>query len=308
MKFLAIATVFTSAWLSMSAQAASQQPQAANQQSRVISRTVHEGYTVTVTEVPVPAKYMKLYREAQLFQNNNDKLTAGGVNPRLTVPGPRPQVQPKPTLPGGTLPPLPQNPNLPPTFPQPGGNNSGNPPWNPLPPYPGGGLGGIGGVSDWIYLGQRIWDMIQSLAGQMRIEPMTGVGVLPASASAMADMSSWKVAAPKAYKMEVAGSFGTAFSFTYTIGFNYGGKYRGKGAFLANVSVLPYDVKCAFSWNCSLSATVGTGFNVGTDEDPIAALPLNLLVNAQGRVNAKAIGAQFTVYGDGRLEKTVSPR
>ena len=161
-------------------------------------------------------------------------------------------------------------------------------------------------IGNWVNLGKQIWDIITGLAGTMKIEPMVGVGVVPEGAgSSFTAMSGWKTAKPKSYRMEIQGQFANAFRFQYTVGYNYGGKHQGKGQFLANVAVVPFDAKCGWTWNCVATVNVGSAINVGTDDEPVAAIPLNMIVNIQGKVNAKAMGAQFMVHGDGRLEQTV---
>ncbi len=155
-----------------------------------------------------------------------------------------------------------------------------------------------------IAIGEKFWNMITNMSGDMRLTSMTGVAALPDGAQSLASMSGWRMANPKAYDVAIKGSFGTAFSFSYTVGFSYNGSYKGVGKYLANVGIVPHNAKCGLSWKCTLEAQVGTPINVGSENSPIAALPINLLINANGKINSKAAGAQITVYGDGRIEKT----
>lgn len=162
-------------------------------------------------------------------------------------------------------------------------------------------------ASDWWNIGKQVWELIESMAGKMRIEAMRGVGVIPQSANSISSMTDWKMVQPKSYRLEIGGNVaGKAFSFDYTVGFNYGGKHEGKGNFLSNVGIIPFNAKCGWTWTCDAVATVGDAVNTGTGRDPVVSLPITMVVNAQGRVNAKAAGVLFTVYGNGQLTQTVT--
>lgn len=251
----------------------------------------NEELSVSIREVAVPLEHQILFKE--MNERNFNALPG-------TLPGGIPGIPGIPTTTTTTTPTIPGIPTIPSNNPgglpglpgMPGANPS---PWNP------------GTIMSWVNLGKQVWDIIQSLAGTMKLEPMTGVGVVPMAAGGqMVAMSGWKVAQPKTYEMKIYGNFGEAFSYTYTVGYNYGGRYQGKGQFLANVAIVPFNAKCGWSWTCSAAINVGQGMNTAESEtDPVPVLPVMMLVNAQGRTNAKATGVQFQVYGDGRLEQTV---
>ena len=155
-----------------------------------------------------------------------------------------------------------------------------------------------------ISIGEKLWLLISGMGGELKLTSMTGVAAIPEGAQTIGNMAGWKMANPKAYQVKIKGLIGTAFSFSYTVGFSYGGSYNGKGHYLANVAIVPHQAKCGTGWKCDVEAHVGTPINVGTSASPIAALPVNLLINAKGKVNSKAAGAQITVFGDGRIVKT----
>lgn len=162
------------------------------------------------------------------------------------------------------------------------------------------------GIEEWINLGKELWQLVTSLGGTMKVDSMKGVGVIPQSAGSLGSMTNWMTKSPKSYRMEIAGTVGKAFVFDYTVGFNYGGQFQRKGKFLGNVAILPFNVKCSWTWTCELEATVGEAVNVGSSQDPIAELPISMIVNARGKINSKAAGVHFTVYGDGRLNQVVT--
>ncbi len=161
-------------------------------------------------------------------------------------------------------------------------------------------------MSDWINLGKELWQLIASMGGTMKVESMKGVGVIPQAAGSMGNMTNWVAKQPKSYRLEIPGTVGKAFVFDYTVGFNYAGQFQRKGKFLGNVAILPFNVKCSWTWSCELEATVGEAVNVGSAQDPVAQLPITMIVNAKGKLNSKAAGVHFAVYGDGRLNQTVS--
>lgn len=160
---------------------------------------------------------------------------------------------------------------------------------------------------DWgaiVNIGQQIWDFILKSGGTMEGIPTIKAGAVPAGISSFAEMSGWRMGNVEGRRLSIPGQvFGEAFVMEYFVGFSHSGSYRGKGNYLANVTVLSRKSKCGWSHGCEVKIEVQDALNSGTDENPIAMLPVVISVKDHGKVNTKVISTQFVVYGNGKFEQ-----
>ena len=158
----------------------------------------------------------------------------------------------------------------------------------------------------------KAWSLVSGLtsgwSGKLTVTPMQGVDIIPANIN-LIDMENWKDAPLRAYRLTVKGvtKLMTAFSYTYTVGYQYGGQVEGKGAFIGNLSIFPSDAKCGMTWACGVDVVVGKPLNYGTKDSPIVGVDMSLNYNLVGKFIAKAGGDQFSVRGDGTLARKGSP-
>ncbi|MEK6626893.1 MAG: hypothetical protein AABY86_18155, partial [Bdellovibrionota bacterium] len=106
------------------------------------------------------------------------------------------------------------------------------------------------------------------------------VHVLPREAGqdgSLYDLSGWS--APKAigYRVTYKNLYGMeVIAFTYSIAFQPGGQFNGKGAYIAGASVTANDVSVAWGFDFSAKSEVVAITNRGTRENPVAGLTLKI--------------------------------
>lgn len=86
---------------------------------------------------------------------------------------------------------------------------------------------------------------------------------------------------------------------TYTLQYTYGGSLDGKGAYLDRVTIVPSKVSVAWGFVFNASVQIGSVYNTGTVEDPIAVLPIDLHYRLVG-LNTIERTESFHVTGDGK--------
>lgn len=95
----------------------------------------------------------------------------------------------------------------------------------------------------------------------------------------------------------------------YQVQFRYNGNYQGKGKFLTGVTIEPISVETAWGYKVSLTAEVpdSTIANVGTHEDPIASMQVQLKWTIHTVMKDSQQKAIYYVQGDGKIEEIASP-
>ena len=142
------------------------------------------------------------------------------------------------------------------------------------------GTGGIvidpSGITAWITVGEKIWQIISANRPVANVSSQR-VAVLPVDQQNWAQMDSWKGPALSTYTLTAKNLFGTqVFSETYTVAFNYGGSYNGKGSYLANVTIIPQKIVVVWGYTLDSSVEVGQTINVGTKDNPVPGLSMDL--------------------------------
>lgn len=196
------------------------------------------------------------------------------------------------------------------TFPSPNGNNW-NQPWNNPQPWndPWNNNNNNGDtlvvIDKIINLAEKIFTIIE------RNKPVVDINVnyanaVPQGTNHWTQLQNWKRPMTKTYAFSSKNYFGSeVIRVKYQVTWTYGGDYQGKGKFLTGVTVEPLAVKVLWGYKFSLVAEVpdSTIINVGTSEDPIAAMQVNLkwkIATVLKETNGKNV---YFIQGDGFFQQ-----
>jgi hypothetical protein len=179
-----------------------------------------------------------------------------------------------------------------------------------LPPPPGGGNPDvIPRLNDILNLGQRLWAIVEAN------RPVVDVGnsyasALPGGLERWTDLTGWSPPKGVIYRLTAKNLYGMSMvDVRFSVQRTYGGSFHGKGKYLTAVTVLPLSVDVGSGYRFDLGAAVpdSSVVNVGTPEDPIAAMtPVltwrvrTVLKDSQGR-------AMYYVRGDGAFSEVDRP-
>jgi hypothetical protein len=162
-------------------------------------------------------------------------------------------------------------------------------------------------ISAWITLGQKIWQVIVANKPVANVSTQR-VAVLPSALSDWSQMENWKGPATNVYTVEAKNLYGaTVISHTYVIARNYGGQLNGKGAFLANATVIPTSVSVGWGFSLNSQVEVGQTVNMGTKDDPKPALDLQLQWKMDSILKHLEGRDSFFVKGDGSMQHITAP-
>ncbi|MBI4802051.1 MAG: hypothetical protein HY796_05970 [Elusimicrobia bacterium] len=201
--------------------------------------------------------------------------------------------------------------------PIPGSNQLPKPPNGPVinpPADPGAPTGPtvgdtINNIDQIVNLAQKIWDIIKANAPVVNIA-VNYANAVPYGTTHWTQLQGWSKPMTKKYAFSMKNGFGSeVVKVLYQVHWVPNGNLQGKGKFLTGVTVEPISVTAAWGYTVDLLAQVpdSTIANVGTHEDPVASMQVQLnwkVSTAFKVIEQKAI---YYVQGDGLLQEIGTP-
>ncbi|MEF3279389.1 MAG: hypothetical protein K6357_00245 [Elusimicrobiota bacterium] len=160
-----------------------------------------------------------------------------------------------------------------------------------------------------INIAQKIWEIIE------KNQPVVNINVnyanaIPYGVQHWTQLQGWSKPATKKYSFSAKNLYGVeVVKVTYQVHYTYGGNLQGKGKFLTGVTVEPISVETAWGYKVSLTAEVpdSTIANVGTHEDPIASMQVQLKWTIHTALKDAQQKAVYYIQGDGLIQEIGSP-
>jgi len=158
-------------------------------------------------------------------------------------------------------------------------------------------------ISAWVTLGKKVWEIVVANKPVVNVQTQK-VSVLPQAQTDWRLMSNWN-ARPyaKTYVIEAVNGFGMkVIKHAYTVAFNYGGKYNGKGAFIANATMIPSQVEVAWAYTLNSKVVVGEAVNTGAVDSPVPGINLELQYSIDTVIKHGSGSDNFFVTGNGAVQ------
>ncbi len=173
---------------------------------------------------------------------------------------------------------------------------------------PTGFLDGIIMVVDkLIAIGQKIMPTIEKGRAVVTNNPMTAVSVLPrldTKDPVVHDMGNWTIPVTKHYKISYSNGFGSeVVSFVYSITYQYGGTYGGKGKYLTGIRASARNIIISWGFDLDASSQLIQISNVGSVENVVAGATIEISYTVKNWTRTITTNESFFVAGDGRLYK-----
>ncbi len=229
---------------------------------------------------------------------------------------------------GGTIPLKPGNGTIPSPdqLPKPPSGPVINPPVNPGPtstpdnpqtPNPGAGFqdtinnvnGTIGMIDNIVNLAEKIWNIIEKNQPVVNITT-NYANAVPFGTSHWTQLQGWSRPATKKYGFSMKNAYGMeVVKVAYQVHYTHSGNFQGKGKFLTGVTIEPLSVTTAWGYKVSLVSEVpdSTIANVGTQDNPVASMQLQLRWTVHTAVKDIQQKAIYYVQGDGVLQEIGVP-
>ncbi|MBC7427709.1 MAG: hypothetical protein H7336_03795 [Bacteriovorax sp.] len=175
-------------------------------------------------------------------------------------------------------------------------------------PAPTGVLDGIIMVVDkLIAIGLKIIPTIEKGKAVVTNNPMAAVSVLPrldTKDPVVHDMGDWTMPVTKHYKISYSNGLGSeVVSFIYSITYQYGGTYGGKGKYLTGIRASARSIVISWGFDLDASSSLIQISNVGTADNIIAGATIEISYTVKNWTKTITTSEQFFIAGDGRLLK-----
>ena len=190
--------------------------------------------------------------------------------------------------------------------------NPGKPGLDPLTPRAGDDGGGMDPfviIDKIINLGQKIWGIVEANKPVVNIQTQYGTAT-PKGIDHWTQLAGWKPPEGTVYGFSAKNAYGAqVVNVRYQVLRTCGGNYNGKGKYLTAVTIQPLtvDVLWGYKFNLSVEIPDSSIANVGTAQDPVAAMqPLvkwtiaTVIKSSDGR-------SQYYLQGDGLFKEIGGP-
>lgn len=170
-----------------------------------------------------------------------------------------------------------------------------------------GDLDEIGVIVDKIInIGKKIWGVIE--AGRPVVNVKTDVAhALPAGIHCWSDLENWQAPQSKSWKVTYENQLGgKVVEFVYRVSYIAGGQYKGVGRYVTQATISPAEIYVAWGYTFNVEASVPSVFNVGTQQNPVAGMQMNVKWTVDTAINHHQKDIQFYINGLGEFQKMQS--
>lgn len=158
-------------------------------------------------------------------------------------------------------------------------------------------------VDSIINIGQKIWKIVEAGRPTLNFKDKSASAV-PSDAKCLAELANWQMPESKSFRMKYKNGFGmNVITFEYKVIYSYGGSYKGKGRYLANVSVHPQQVNVSWGFKFDANVEIMEVLNLGSQEDQMAGMQLAVRWNVSSVIQEQLREELFFVQGDGQFRQ-----
>lgn len=153
-----------------------------------------------------------------------------------------------------------------------------------------------------VAIGQKIWAIVE--AGRPTGHIVTNsVAALPKENPNWTQMTDWKGPLTKTYHLEATNKLGfQVVSMDYKILAYYGGKYKGTGAYLTNLTMVTDRLSVAWGYNVTATAELTDLVNTATEENPIPGCTMEMKWKFETVLQLQQGTHAVFVKGDGSIK------
>lgn len=170
-------------------------------------------------------------------------------------------------------------------------------------PSSGSIIDGIRAIDLIVNTGERIWKIVE------KNQPVVNwkshmASALPQGTRCWDELSNWKAPIAKTYKISYHNLFRMkVVEFSFRVIYTHGGDLDGAGQYLTNSTILYRNLDVAWAYNFDALVEIPRVVNLGSKEDPIAGMQMNINWNVSTAMKNSSRAVSFFVYGDGRPVK-----
>lgn len=132
-----------------------------------------------------------------------------------------------------------------------------------------------------VNIGQKVWNIAEKGRPVVATE-LKSASAMPKGIKSWNQMSGWKTPRSTSYRITYQNGYGAnVIDFTYRVIFTYGGGINGVGRYVTGATIVPADLSVLWGWTFSANVTVPTVVNMGTSENPVGGIQLDVNWNVK---------------------------
>ncbi|MEY4631892.1 MAG: hypothetical protein RIQ81_2012 [Pseudomonadota bacterium] len=152
-----------------------------------------------------------------------------------------------------------------------------------------------------INMGKKVWAVVASNQPVLNIK-FDFANALPKGVRSASDLAGFSDLQYKSFVYAGQNGFGAeVFKVQYTVVYQYGGSFEGKGAYISTASVVPQDVSVLWGYDLGMDVQNVAVNNLGTSESPVAGINLMAHIKVSTILKKTEINEVFAIRGDSGL-------
>ncbi len=160
----------------------------------------------------------------------------------------------------------------------------------------------VSDITNIINIGKQIWAIVEANKPVSNITTNQATAV-PKGVTDWTSLAGWQAPQSHTYQTSIKNTYGiTVIQFSYRVMFTPGGTFRGKGHYLANVTVDPANVYVAWGYTFNAQVTIPSITNAGTTASPTAAAEILVKWDIDTILNHIEQSASYYARGDGTFQ------
>ncbi|NCN26960.1 hypothetical protein GW915_05235 [bacterium] len=170
----------------------------------------------------------------------------------------------------------------------------------PITPFPGKGTINPDKI---VQIGKVIWDFIKENRAIVDLEKNVA-HVVPEGVTQWEQLSGWSDPKNYMYKVSYKNGYGVnVVNLKYYVLYTPNGGHEGVGQYLANVTVMPAEMTASWGYTVNARTNIHRALNVGTSEDPIANVLMDITWSVSTVVKKSIESLTFSLSGNGRFQE-----
>lgn len=162
-------------------------------------------------------------------------------------------------------------------------------------------------VDKLVAIGQKVIPTIEKGKSVVTNNPMSAVSVIPRFDTVnpvLHEMENWSIPVTKHYKIVYENGWGVEIvSFVYSVTYQYGGQFEGKGKYLTGIRASARNISVAWGFDLDASSQLIQISNIGTNQDVVAGATVEISYTVKNWTRIITSHVSFFIAGDGRMYK-----
>ncbi len=154
-------------------------------------------------------------------------------------------------------------------------------------------------LSQIVNIGKKVWKVIVDNKPVVNVE-LSRASAVPNGIQSWMEMENWRDPVARKYQVIYKNLYGIkVVNFEFMVTYAYNGQVDGRGRYLSEVGFVPSTVTVVWMYNFNVTSQVVRTVNVGTTDNPIAGIELNLNWVVKTPLKEDRRSNNFYIRGDG---------